>query len=57
MKGKETTKYQIVTFDYTIKVRAGFDSWTRAYHWAVNHDFGQYEENGGLRILAYTTII
>ena len=44
-----TTKYMVCTTDYTIIVKKGFDNWTDAYHWALNHDFGQYEENGGLR--------
>lgn len=52
---KYITKYQVVTGDYKIIIKKGFDSWTAAYHWALNHDFGQYEENRGLHAAAYTT--
>lgn len=51
---KTTTKYMVCTTDYAIIVKKGFDNWTDAYHWALNHDFGQYEENGGLRAAPYT---
>lgn len=54
MASKFITKYQVITGDFQIVIKQGFDTWTDAYHWALNHDFGQYEEHGGLHATAYT---
>jgi len=54
MAVKYITKYQVITGDFKIIIKQGFDTWTDAYHWALNHDFGQYEENSGLHATAYT---
>lgn len=46
----KNNNYMVITADGKIKVKEGFATWEDAYHWALNHDFGQYEEHGGLRV-------
>ena len=46
----KNNNYMVVTADCKYKVKDGFATWEEAYHWSLNHDFGQYEENGGLRV-------
>ena len=43
--------YMVVTTDCKVKVKEGFPTWEDAYHWSLNHDCGQWEEHGGLRVV------
>ena len=45
--------YSVITGQCTRTIKKGFASWTEAYHWALNHDFGQYDEEGGLHVGSY----
>lgn len=49
-----TTKYQVVTAESWRVIANGFHTWEGAYNWALDHDWGQYEEEGGLVIRPYT---
>ena len=51
---KTTTKYEIVTADSWRTIASGFKSWNAAYEHALMIDYGQFENEGGLRIIAYT---
>ena len=47
-------KYQVVIADSWKVIAKGFRTMRGAADWAYDHDFGQYEEDGGLRIMPYT---
>ena len=49
-----TTKFQIVTLNSWKVVARGFNSWNEAYHWGLNHDYGQFEDEGGWAVRPYT---
>ena len=53
MNIKFITKYQVITVKGKIVIRKDFDSWTVAYHWSVKVDDGHFDEQGGLRVMAY----
>ena len=46
-------KYQIVTADSYRVIATGFKTIAGARAWADNHDYGQYENEGGLMIIQY----
>lgn len=54
MANKTKTKYQIVTFDSWRVIEKGFESWNKAYERMLMIDYGQYENEGGLTVRAYT---
>ena len=54
MKKSTATKYQIVTFDSWRVIERGFTSWNRAYERMLMIDYGQFENEGGLTVRAYT---
>lgn len=49
-----STKYMVVTADSWRIVAHNFNTWEAAYHWALNHDYGQWEEEGGVVVRPYT---
>lgn len=49
-----STKYMVVTVDSWRVVARDFNTWEAAYHWALNHDYGQWEEEGGVAVRPYT---
>lgn len=46
-------KYEVVTADTYKVVRKGFNTMRGAADWACDNDYGQYEEDGGLKIIPY----
>lgn len=54
LKGDITMKYQVIIADSWKVIAKGFRTMRGAADWAYDHDFGQYEEDGGLRIMPYT---
>jgi hypothetical protein len=48
------TKYAVMTADSWRMIARGFKTWEGAYSWMLNHDWGQYEEEGGLTVRPYT---
>lgn len=50
----KTIRYQVVTADSWRVIARGFKTWEGAYNWALAHDWGQYENDGGLVVRQYT---
>lgn len=48
------TLYMVIVNDTWRILRRGFKTWEGAYEWALSHDWGQYENEGGLGIRPYT---
>ena len=48
------TKYAVITAYSYRTIAEGFKTATGAWNWAMAHDWGQYEEDGGLRVVPYT---
>ena len=47
------TKYEIITrYSYRV-IATGFKTREGAQGWADAHDWGQWEEEGGVRVVAY----
>lgn len=46
-------KYKVVVADSYQVVASGFRSLRAACEWASNHDYGQFENDGGLLVLSY----
>lgn len=46
-------KYKVITANSYHTIAEGFTSFTQAYHWAMNHDYGQWEEEGGWIVREY----
>lgn len=46
-------KYQVVTADSYRVIASGFKSLHAACEWADNHDYGQFENDGGLLVIPY----
>lgn len=51
---ENTVKFQVVTADSFRVVADGFKSYNGACGWAEDHDWGQYENDGGLIVRSYT---
>lgn len=49
-----STRYQVVTADTWHVVADGFYTYDGACGWADAHDYGQWEDDGGLMVMAYT---
>lgn len=45
-------RYQVVTGTYRI-VASGFYTYEEACSWVNAHDYGQFENDGGLMIISY----
>lgn len=54
MKKSTVTKYQVITRDFKKIIKKGFTNWDDAYMYALFHDYGQYQNHGGLCAVAYT---
>lgn len=50
---KIVTRYQVATADSWRVVRSGFYTRLGACEWAQANDWGQYENDGGLIVVAY----
>ena len=48
------TKFQIVTLYSWKVIKNNFNSWNEAYHWGLNHDYGQFDDEGGWAVRPYT---
>lgn len=48
------TMYEVVTADSWRVICDGFKTWESAYNWALEHDWGQFENEGGLVIRSLT---
>jgi hypothetical protein len=49
---ENNVRYQVVTGTYRV-IASGFYTYDGACRWADNHDYGQFEEDGGLMIISY----
>lgn len=49
-------RYQVVTADSYRVIADGFYSWKSACAWAERHDYGQFEDEGGLCIIPYEKV-
>ena len=50
---KNNTRYQVITADSYRVIANGFYTWTSACEWAERHDYGQFEDEGGLCVMSY----
>lgn len=48
------TRYMVVTAGSWQVLARNFSSWEAAQHWALSHDYGQWEDDGGIAIRPYT---
>lgn len=46
-------RYQVVTTDSFQIIADGFYTEEGAWGWASAHDYGQFENDGGLRVIEY----
>jgi hypothetical protein len=51
---KTVTRYQVMIADKWEVIKDGFKTWDAAYEWALQIDYGQFENDGGLIIRSYT---
>lgn len=49
---KSNVRYQVITGTYRI-IASGFYTYEGACGWADDHDYGQFENDGGLMIISY----
>ena len=50
---KKTVKYRIITMGTGRTLNKGFATWEDAYNWIIIRDYGQYEKEGGWKIITY----
>lgn len=49
---ENSIRYQVVTGTYRV-IASGFYTYEGACGWADTHDYGQFENDGGLMIIPY----
>lgn len=47
------TYYQVITDDTYKIIASGFYTYEDAYDWAYDHDYGQFEDDGGWMVIPY----
>ena len=45
--------YEVVTCDSWITIASGFESEGDAWAWVYDHDYGQFELEGGVMVIQY----